>query len=215
MYSQVLPVLSAEFPSSLKNSNLDFQRRALVGIAYVGMHRLAEAETVSAELERDCLTSGSDVIGQVFIALGMLQAEREEYNRAQTLFEKGLELARQRNNRFLEAVALLKLSNTALQQEHFEEAIDWSNAAYTAAGALGAGLIMEIVEGNLAWAYYKMGDSERSSSLYVEAIQRAKQLGDLFDEVKWLTNIGYVYLDAGKFALAEDYYRQSLDLARR
>ena len=215
MYSQVLPVLSAEFPSSLKNSNLDFQRRALVGIAYVGMHRLAEAETVLAELERDCLTSGSDVIGQVFIALGMLQAEREEYNRAQTLFEKGLELARQRNNRFLEAVALLKLSNTALQQEHFEEAIDWSNAAYTAAGALGAGLIMEIVEGNLAWAYYKMGDSERSSSLYVEAIQRAKQLGDLFDEVKWLTNIGYVYLDAGKFALAEDYYRQSLDLARK
>jgi len=60
-----------------------------------------------------------------------------------------------------------------------------------------------------------MGDSERSSSLYVEAIQRAKQVGDLFDEVKWLTNIGYVYLDTRRFALAEDYYRQSLDLARK
>ncbi|HWY57493.1 MAG TPA: CHAT domain-containing tetratricopeptide repeat protein [Terriglobales bacterium] len=215
MYSDVFSVLNAELPASLKNSDLDFQRRAQVGIAYIGMHRLAEAETVLAELEKNCLTSGSDVIGQVFIPLGMLQVERGEYNRAQVLFEKSLQFARQRRNRFLEAVASLKLSNTALQQEHFEEAIDWSNAAYNAAKELDARLIIEVVEGNLGWAYYKMGDSERSLSLYVEAIQHARELGDLFDEVKWLTNTGYVYLDAGKFALAEDYYRQSLDLARK
>jgi CHAT domain-containing protein len=214
MYGSVLPVLNAEFPAPLKNTDLDFQRRAQVGIAYIGMHRLAEAETVLSELEKNCLTSGSDVIGQVFIPLGMLQVARGEYNRAQILFEKSLQFARQRSNRFLEAVALLKLSNTALQQEHFEEAIDWANAAYSAARALDARLIMEIVEGNLGWAYYKMGDSERSSSVYVEAYKHAKELGDLFDEVKWLTNTGYVYLDAGKFALAEDYYRQSLNLAR-
>ena len=215
MYSEVFPVLNAEFPASLKNSDLDFQRRALVGIAYIGMHRLQEAETVLTELERNCRTSGSDVIGQVLVALGMFQVERGEYNRAQTLFENSLQFARQRSNRFLEAVALLKLSNTALQQEHFEEAIDWSNAAYSSAKALDARLIMEIAEGNLGWAYYKMGDSERSSGLYVEAYKHAKELGDLFDEIKWLTTTGYVYLDAGNFNVAEDYYQQSLDLARK
>jgi CHAT domain-containing protein/Tfp pilus assembly protein PilF len=215
MYSDVFPVLSAEFPASLKNSDLDLQRRTQVGFAYIGMHRLAEAETVLAELEQDCLTAGSDVIGQVLLALGMLQVERGEYNRAQVLFEKSLQLARQRSNRFSEAVALLKLSNIALLQEHFDEAIERSRAAYEAAETIGAKLITEGALGNRGWAYYKTGDSERALDLFVEANGRAKELGDLFDEVKWLTNTGYVYLDANKFALAEDYYRQSLDLARK
>ena len=215
MYRDVFPVLSAEFPASLKNSDLDFQRRELLGVAYVGVHKFKEAEQILAELERDCRASGSDVTGEVLTALASFPLERGEYERAQAIFEESLRLARQRGNHFSEAVALLKLSNTALQQEHFEEAIDWSNAALTAARALDARLIAEIVEGNLAWAYYKMGDSDGSSTLYVEAIQHAKELGDLYDEVKWLTNIGYIYLDASKFALAEDYYRQSLDLARK
>jgi CHAT domain-containing protein len=215
MYNDVLSVLNAEFPESFKNTDLDFQRRAQVGIAYIGTLRLAEAQTILAGLERDCLSFNSDVTGQVLIAQGMLQVARGENNLGQELFERGLQFAHQQGNSYLEAVALLKLSNTALQQEHFEEAIDWSNAALTGARALDARLISEIVEGNLAWAYYKMGDSERSSSLYVGAIQHAKELGDFYDEVKWLTNIGYIYLDASKFALAADYYRQSLDLARK
>jgi CHAT domain-containing protein/Tfp pilus assembly protein PilF len=215
MYGEVFPVLNPEFPTSLKNSDLDFQRRAQIALAYIGTHKLDEAEKELADLEQDCRSSGSDVIGQVLIAQGMLRGERGEYNRAQALFENSLQLARQRNNRFSEAVALLKLGNTALQQEHFEEAIERSNVAYSAARALDARLIMEIVEGNLGWAYYKMGDSERSSSLYVEAYQKAKELGDSFDEVKWLTTTGYVFLDAEKFNAAEDYYRQALDSARK
>src|SRR5215471_4363969 len=43
MYSDVLPVLSAEFPSSFYNTDLDFQRRTQVAHAYIGLHRLAEA----------------------------------------------------------------------------------------------------------------------------------------------------------------------------
>ncbi len=215
MYGDVFPVVSADFPTSLKNSDLDFQRRAQIAFAYIGMHRLAEAEALLGELEQNCLASGSDVISQVFIALGMFQVERGEYNRAQLQFEKSLQLARQRKNRFTEAVALLKLSNTALLQEHFDEAIEWSKAAHEAAETIGAKLIMEGASGNRGWAYYKTGDSERALDLFVEANLTAEELGDLFDEVKWLTNIGYVYMDASKFPLAEDYYRQSLALARK
>jgi CHAT domain-containing protein/Tfp pilus assembly protein PilF len=215
MYGDVFPVLNAEFPVSLKNSPLDLQRRVQLGIAYVGLHRFEEAETVLAELERNCLTSGSDVLGQVLIAQGMLQIERGEYNRAQVLFEKSLQLARQRNNRFSETVALLKLSNTALLQEHFEEAIDWSKLAYGAATALDAGLIMEIVQGNMGWAYYKTGDPERALQLFQAAQERAVQLGAVASQVGWLATTGYIYMDAKQFAVAEDYYRKSLDLARK
>jgi CHAT domain-containing protein/Tfp pilus assembly protein PilF len=215
MYQDVLPVLSPELPPSLRNTDLDMQKRQLEGLTYARLHRFKEAERTLAQVAESCSISNSAITGDVLMAQGSLAVEQGEYRQAQDFFEKSLQFVRHRQDRFSEAVALLKLSNTALQQEHFEEAIDWSNAAYTAAGALDARLIIEIVEGNLAWAYYKMGDSERSSELYVEAIQHAKELGDLFDEVKWLTNIGYVYLDTNKFALAEDYYRQSLDLARK
>ncbi|MGC1435599.1 MAG: hypothetical protein WA847_06890, partial [Terriglobales bacterium] len=183
MYGDVFPVVSADFPTSLKNSDLDFQRRAQIAFAYIGMHRLAEAEALLGELEQNCLASGSDVISQVFIALGMFQVERGEYNRAQLQFEKSLQLARQRKNRFTEAVALLKLSNTALLQEHFDEAIEWSKAAHEAAETIGAKLIMEGASGNRGWAYYKTGDSERALDLFVEANLTAEELGDLFDEV--------------------------------
>lgn len=214
MYQDVLPLLSPELPPSLRNSDLDMQKRQLQGLTYARLHRFTEAERTLAQVAESCSVSNSAITGDVLMARGSLAVEKGEYKQAQGFFEKSLQFVRHRQDRFSEAVALLKLSNTALQQEHFEEAIDWSDAAYSAARALDARLIMEVVEGNLAWAYYKMGDSERSSSLYVEAIQHAKQLGDLFDEVKWLTNIGYVYLDTSRFALAEDYYRQSLDLAR-
>jgi CHAT domain-containing protein/Tfp pilus assembly protein PilF len=213
MYSEVLPVLSAEFPTSLKDSDLDFQRRELIGATYAGMHKFAEAENILSELERDCRASGSEVTAQVLTALGMLQVERGEYGRAQEIFEESLGLARQRSNRFLEALALLKLSNAALLEEHFDEAIDWASSAKSAAEAIDAGLIAEVALGNLGWAYYKTGDSERALQLFLEAQKGAAQLGAVTDQINWLTNTGYVYLDANKFALAEDYYRQSLDLA--
>ena len=215
MYTEVFPVLGAEFPASLKNSDLDFQRRELVGAAYFGMHRFKEAEKILTELDRDCRASGDEATGQVRIALGMLQVERGEFGHAQALFEEGLQLARQRSSRFLEALALLKLSNVALLEEHFDEAIDWASSAKRTAEAIDAGLIVEIALGNLGWAYYKTGDSERALQVFLDAQKRAAQLGAAADQVNWLTDTGYVYLDTNKFALAENYYRQSLDLAHK
>jgi tetratricopeptide (TPR) repeat protein len=116
MYSEIFAVLSPEFPAPLKNSDLDFRKRELVGVAYVGTHKFREAENILAELSRDCRASGSEVTGEVLSALGSLPLERGEYQRAQEIFEESLRLAREQGNRFSEAVALLKLSNTALQQ---------------------------------------------------------------------------------------------------
>jgi CHAT domain-containing protein/Tfp pilus assembly protein PilF len=215
MYQDVLPVLSPELPPSLRNGDIDMQKRQLVGLTYARLHRFPEAERTLAQAAENCSASNSAITGDVLMAQGSLEVEKGEYKQAQGFFEKSLQFVRHRQDHFLEAVALLKLSNTALLQEHYEEAIDWSNAAYKVARELDARLIIEIVEGNLGWAYYKMGDPERSSSLFVEAYRRAKDLGDAFDEVKWLTTTGYVYLDAGKFNVAQDYYRQSLDLARK
>jgi tetratricopeptide (TPR) repeat protein len=44
---------------------------------------------------------------------------------------------------------------------------------------------------------------------------RAEKLGDISDQLKWVLDIGYVYLDSRDFAAAERSYRQSLDLAEK
>jgi CHAT domain-containing protein/Tfp pilus assembly protein PilF len=215
MYQTVLPLLSPELPSSLRNSELDLQKQQLQGLTSAHLHRFTEAEQTLAQAAQSCSISNSPVIGEVLMAQGSLEVERGEYRRAQDFFEKSLQFARHRQDRFLEAVALMKLGNAALLEEHFDEAIDWSNAANKAGEAINARLIVEIVLGNLGWAYYKTGDSERSSELFLEATKSAQELGDLLDEIRWLTTTGYVYLDAGKFGVAEDYYQRSLGLARK
>ena len=215
MNQDVLVVVSSELPSSLKNTTLDFQKQQLVGLAHARLHRFAQAEQELTLAASSCVASDCKILGAVLGSQGLLEVEKGEYSRAQAFFEKSLQFARQQKDPFEEAHALLALSNAALEEEYFDEAIEFSKAAYQTGEMIGARLIMEGALGNQGWACYKTGDSDRALDLFVQANRSAQELGNLFDEVKWLTNIGYIYLDASRFALAEDYYRQSLDLARK
>jgi CHAT domain-containing protein/Flp pilus assembly protein TadD len=211
----VLAVLNADLPHSLTNDDVFLSKTALEGLAYAYQHRFTEAEQRLNGAVELAEKSNSAVSGEVFKAAGLMEVEKGEYKRAVGFFERALSFAQGRGDRFLEASAMLDLSYAALQEEHFDEAIEWSKTAYEAAESCGAKLIMETALGNRGWAYYKMGDSERALQLYLDAQKRAAQLGAVTDQVNWLTDTGYVYLDANKFTLAEDYYRQSLDLAQK
>jgi CHAT domain-containing protein/Flp pilus assembly protein TadD len=211
----VLAALHADLPQSLTNNDVLLSKTALEGLAYAYQHRFTEAEDRLNGAMKLAEESNSAVSGEVFKAVGLMEVEKGEYKHAVGLFERALSFAQGRGDRFLEASAMLDLSYAALQEEHFDEAIEWSKAAYEAAEACGAKLIMETALGNRGWAYYKMGDSERALQLYLSAQERAAQLGAVTDQVNWLTDTGYVYLDANKFTLAEDYYRRSLDLAHK
>src|SRR5262249_26262549 len=75
--------------------------------------------------------------------------------------------------------------------------------------------IREKALGNLAWAYYKMGDFDKSLALYLEAIEGARDLGVVIDQIRWLNNLGLVYYQINQLSVAEDYYRKSLALAQK
>ena len=68
--------------------------------------------------------------------------------------------------------------------------------------------------GNLGWAYYNLGDSEKSLDLSLEAEKRAIQVGDVIDQLSWITNAGYVYEQFRDFPRARQSYLKALDLAR-
>jgi len=144
-----------------------------------------------------------------------MEMSRGKFDVAHSLFEQALAMARENRNSFKEATALLDLGWSALQQEHYDESMEWSNMAYKLAVAIQAERTAQTALGNEGWASYKLGEYDKALGQFLEAGNRAHKIGATTDEVSWLTNSGYVYLDSGDFAKAEQSYRDAFDLAQQ
>jgi len=213
-YTEVLKVLASE-PASVPSGELAVKKRWLEGLAYSSLRRFREAEQVFEDAERLCAVSNYPACGDVASARGSLEMERGHYSQAQVFFERVLASARANRDQLWEASALLDLSWSAEEQTHFDEALDWANAARRIALSHSFDGIAQTALGNMGWAYYKLGDPEKAEVMFVEAKNQAEKLGELASEIGWLTDSGYPYLDTGKFSVAEQSFRQSLDLARK
>ncbi|HYK90548.1 MAG TPA: CHAT domain-containing protein, partial [Acidobacteriota bacterium] len=140
--------------------------------------------------------------------------ERGEYAKGQVIFERVLAASRASRDRFMEANTLLDLSWSADEQAHFDEALDWATAARSLAASLGFADITQQSLGNMGWAYYKLGDTEKAEQLFGEALKQAEGAGNLTDQIRWLTTTAYMSMDAGDFKRAERSFRESLKLAQ-
>jgi CHAT domain-containing protein len=213
MNEQVLSALNSDLPVLLRGTDLDLQKQGLEGLAFARLHRYSEAEDKLLQATQKCRAADCAVLGDLLADQGLFEVERGNSRDAEVVFQKVLELARRENDSFLEARAFLQLSYACLQQEHFDESIDWSTKAYDAGQKLGAQLILLNAVGNLGWAHYKTGDLEGALELLLQAENRAEQLGSVGNQVAWLTAAGNVYVEQAKFAAADDLYRTALRLA--
>src|SRR5579863_414930 len=213
MNEEALKLLTSE--AAPLSSGLAVQELMWKGLAYVSLHKFPEAEQNLEEAERICAASDNPDCADVLNADGALQMERGDYAQAQGLFERVLAPARASGDPLWEANALLDLSWSADAQAHFDEALDWADAARQISLPRNFGNVAQKALGNMGWAYYKLGDSEKAEGMFIEAKNQAEKLGDIPDQVKWLTNAGYIYLDAATFPVAEQSFQQSLKLSRQ
>jgi CHAT domain-containing protein len=208
-----LALLNADLPAALLGGDLAIQKQMLEGLAYIRLGHMLDADRRLSEAERLCSSTNSIWTGEVAGVRGVYEVARDNLSDAQDHFRRSLNLARARGDHFLEATALLNLSRVALGEEHFDESIDWSTASYQAAESISSKQILEKSSGNRAWAYYKMGDFDRSLALYVEASKQAHDIKMTFDEIRWLNNAGLIYYEKKQFSLAQDNYQKALELA--
>jgi CHAT domain-containing protein/Flp pilus assembly protein TadD len=194
---------------------LAVKRLWLRGLIHTHKHNFQGAEQDFAEAERLCEDGNYPSCEDLPQARGDLEMERAHYSDAQVLFERALRVARAGGSKFGETAALLDLSHSAEEQAHFDEALDWAAAARYIAVPSGFDGLAETALGNIGWAYYKLGDPEKALETFVEARKQAEKLGDVSDQVSWLTNVGYIYMDARNFQIAEPSFQQSLGLARQ
>ena len=212
---QVLNLLSAPPPHP------DFPQFSIPvltvqALAHARLHQFRDADQELSEAERLCTAlSNENSCGAVPRARGILALEQGQFFVAQQQFEKTLQFARSHGDEFLESTALLNLSASSLQQNHFDDAIEWSRAAQRLSAAIGAEDVAQVAVGNLGWAYYKLGDLDKALESFIAADHTAEHLGHILGQVYWLYDIGYVHLDRANYPIAEQFYLRALTLARQ
>jgi CHAT domain-containing protein len=214
MNDEVLHVLASE-PDAPPSGDLTVQKLKWEGLAYVSLHQFPEAEQKLGQAERMCATSAYPDCIKVVDAQGRLEMERGHYAEAQGLFSRVLTSARASGDLSWEANVLLDMSWAAEHQAHFDEALDWADAARQISLARNFGSVAQTALGNMGWAYYKLGDSEKAKEMFAEAGEQAEKLRDQTDQIRWLTGTGYTFMDARDFKAAEQSYLQSLKLAQQ
>jgi len=211
---EALRLLTSE-PAAAPSGELTVQKLRWEGLAYASLHKFAEAEQKLGEAEQICASTDYSGCADVSDARGTLEMERGHYPRAQTLFERVLVSARASGDPSWEANALLNLSWSAVAQEHFDEALDWADAARQISLPRNFGNIAQKALGNMGWAYYKLGDSEKAEGMFIQAKNQAEKLGQMASYIGWLTNAAYIDLGAERFAIAEQSFQQALKLSRQ
>ncbi len=187
----------------------------LVGVADVNMHRFPQAKELLDSADQRCRTAALPSCAYLLEARGLLESELNHSEAAEQLYKLSLAAALSQGDRFLESDSLLNLGAESLSKGRFDEAIDRSEAAYQVAKSIDAKNLELVLEANIGWAYYKLGDSERALDLFIDSEQRAAQLSDVFDQENALTNIGYIYMDSRKFDFASRSFQKALSLAQR
>ena len=214
MDDEAIKILTSE-PASPPSGELAIQKLRWEGLSYASLHKFTQAEEDFREAEKLCTVAAFPVCAAVVSARGVLEMNQGHYAQAQTYFERVLPAARATGDQLWEANALLDLSWSALSQAHYDEALDWAYEARQISIERNSADLAQAALGNMGWAYYKLGDPEKALAMFVEARERARMLGDMADQVKWLTNAGLVHMDAHDFNVAEGLFRQSLDLATK
>ena len=213
LYDDALKLLkAAPLPSDQPDSAIPIL--TLEGEAELEKHNFPEAERSLSQAAELCTNSESMSCGYVLKARGLLEGEKDQWTSAERLYGLTLAFARSHGDVLLESHALLNLGNASLAQERYDEAIDRSEAGYQAAKAAGARRLELITRGNIGWAYYKLGDSDKALELFAESDNLASQLGDVWSQANELTNIGYIYLDHNKFDQAAQSFQRALALAQ-
>lgn len=213
MSEEVLRLFSTH-PATFGDPELSIQKLTSEGVAFAHLQMFSEANRKLSQAEGMCAIESYPACGRVPRGRGVLAIAQGQFTDARICFLKSLNFARTHHDRWLETTALLNLGVVSVEDGHYDEAVAWSNSAYSSAENLGGKDLSQNALGNLGWAYFKLGDSERALQLFLDAEKRAKQLGDTGDQIKWLTTAGYAYTEASSVDLAKQAYGQALRLAR-
>jgi CHAT domain-containing protein len=193
----------------------NIQRLALEASALTYLHRLPEAEAALVAADKLCVVTDSVQCGAVLRAHGLLLLERGQTRASEKSFRESLDFAHDRKDTLLEATAFLNLGHCASEGERHDEALSFYQLSAAKAAELSAADLQESALGDQGWEQYALGNTEKALEMFAEAKRRAVSLGDIGDQLAWLTAAASAYGETGQLALAESSDLQAIELARK
>jgi CHAT domain-containing protein/Tfp pilus assembly protein PilF len=213
--SESLAVLSQDPPPPSSTSDLTIQQSMLRAMIFARMGQMDQADAALRTAELALEQHPSKLMGEFYRARGVVDVEKDDLDHADKMFRQSLIFARQQNDRFLLASALLNVGVIALQREHYDQALAWSQQASDAAREIGASLIEERAEGNIAWADYQLGNFEEALDRFQSARKQAEILGSSYDRIEWLNDSGLALYRMGRLSEAEGCYQEAFRIAEK
>jgi CHAT domain-containing protein/tetratricopeptide (TPR) repeat protein len=211
---EALDLLSDDPPESFAVDDLEIQRQMYRAMSYARLGQMQVAASALEKAQGLADRTHSSLQDELFSIRGIVDLQSGDIAGAESMFQRGLTLARQQRDKFLESTILLNRAVVALNGERYDAALSWSNSASEIARAIDARLILEKALGNAGWAFYELGDFEKALTNLEQARAEAGKLGATSDEVRWSNDSGAAQYDLGNLKAAEVAYKESLALAQ-
>ena len=214
MYTDALGAL-ASFEPDPSTQDETIRVLAIEAVALTHQEPLFAAEQKLEHAELLCRGTDFPACGDVLRARGNLALKQGQPGLAREYYLDAIAFARAHHDGLLEAGVTVNLGTAAMRVNHYDEALNWSTAAYRKAQEIGAENTALMASGNLGWTYLQLGDTERALDRFLEAERGAERLGDPHRELTWITATGYVYRDTGDLTRATQSYRRAFELAKQ
>src|SRR3954454_12887869 len=214
LYPDALAILGPD-AESLQQPELAISALSVLGVVNAYEHNFVEAERLLTKGAASCISFVAPSCGELLQSRGLLASQQGKSEAAEVLYQQCLSFARTHSDTFLESSALLNLGAEELAQDHFDKAIDFSEAAQRIARIEKASIIDLATQANVGWAHYRLGDHERALDLLLDAEKKAAQHGDWSDQENELTDMGYIYMERRQFDKANQSFLRALDLATK
>jgi CHAT domain-containing protein len=209
-----LDLLEIPPPKQFSNGDIAIRRKMAQGAASSFLSRFDASEKFLSDAESLARESQPALLGEICLRKGTLAFLRGNQAGAQSEYRQALQISRTQGDAFLEAASLGSLGLVATKQEHYDESIDWNQAALQLSQSVGAQDSVAFILGNMGWSYFEMGDYDRSLDLFKQADVASAKVGSVSAQIDWEINIGNVYYQSHDYKSAERAYRTSLDLAK-
>jgi predicted ATPase/DNA-binding SARP family transcriptional activator len=144
---------------------------------------------------------------------GTLAWVKGDYDRAEGLHQRALDLARQTGNRAAEAFSLNNLAAQAIDRLEFPRAIALWEQAKELALSIDDPLIVAMANHNVAECLTRQEDFVTASELYREALCGFRALGNTWYVAGTLRGLAVIALRQGDHGYAREAVRESMALA--
>ena len=150
-------------------------------------------------------------ISNAFNNLGISYTDFGDYATSLKYYSKGIEIAKELNDKELEANFLNNLGNIYGDLGELEKSIDFYEQSFAIREEFGDERKKTISYVNIGSVYSEIGDNERAMSYFLKSLEIDRKYEDNEGIAIALGNIGDIYLDKGQFKKALDYYYEALE----